>query len=108
MNPSIHSYCILDDDSDMLEDQHKHFVRTSFIHGLTESDVQKCLEHIQQTLNHRQIRYRSITMSSIYQEALNYLLDVEGGYVFDPHDPGGETKYGITDSLMVRQMALSM
>lgn len=43
MHPEITSYCILDDDPDMLEEQHKHFVRTSFIKGLTEADVQKCL-----------------------------------------------------------------
>lgn len=44
MHPEITSYCILDDDSDMLEEQQKHFVRTSFIRGLTEADVQKCLK----------------------------------------------------------------
>lgn len=43
MHPDITSYCILDDDPDMLDEQRKHFVRTSFIKGLTESDVQKCL-----------------------------------------------------------------
>lgn len=40
-----------------------------------------------------------MTDSTTYQEALKFILDVEGGYVFDPHDPGGETKYGVTDSL---------
>ncbi len=29
-------------------------------------------------------------------DTFNYLLALEGGYVNDPHDPGGETKYGIS------------
>ena len=37
--------------------------------------------------------------SIVYQEALKFILDVEGGYVDDPNDDGGETKYGITDKL---------
>ena len=28
--------------------------------------------------------------------AIGYVLGHEGGYVFDPHDPGGETLYGIS------------
>lgn len=28
--------------------------------------------------------------------AVKRLLDLEGGYVFDPRDPGGETKFGIS------------
>lgn len=37
--------------------------------------------------------------SIVYQEALKFILGVEGGYVDDPNDDGGETKYGITDKL---------
>jgi len=29
-------------------------------------------------------------------EAIQYVIDHEGGYVNDPSDPGGETKYGIS------------
>ena len=29
-------------------------------------------------------------------EAIDLILKLEGGYVNDPHDPGGETKYGIS------------
>jgi lysozyme family protein len=32
----------------------------------------------------------------IFNIAVNLTLDHEGGYVWDPHDPGGETKYGIS------------
>ena len=31
-----------------------------------------------------------------FQAAFRELIDEEGGYVFNPADPGGETKYGIT------------
>lgn len=31
-----------------------------------------------------------------FERALNLILDHEGGYVNDPKDPGGETKYGIS------------
>ena len=29
-------------------------------------------------------------------QAINLMLRLEGGYVNDSHDPGGATKYGIT------------
>ena len=32
-----------------------------------------------------------------FDYAVNIILDHEGGYTNDPHDPGGETAYGITD-----------
>lgn len=35
-------------------------------------------------------------MSEHFTRALNLILDHEGGYVNDPKDPGGETKYGIS------------
>lgn len=31
-----------------------------------------------------------------YRSAFTYILEVEGGYINDPKDPGGETKYGIS------------
>lgn len=31
-----------------------------------------------------------------FQTAIEFVLNHEGGYVNDPADPGGETKYGIT------------
>lgn len=31
-----------------------------------------------------------------FPEALKFVLEREGGYVNDPADPGGETKYGIS------------
>jgi len=35
-------------------------------------------------------------MSISFQEAFNETLRNEGGYVNDPADPGGETKWGIS------------
>ncbi|WP_277997612.1 glycosyl hydrolase 108 family protein, partial [Escherichia coli] len=37
--------------------------------------------------------------SPAFEHALNFILrpDIEGGYVNDPTDSGGETKYGISD-----------
>ena len=34
--------------------------------------------------------------SSIFDKAFDLLMKFEGGYVHDPNDPGGETKYGIS------------
>lgn len=31
-----------------------------------------------------------------FDTAVNHILDLEGGYVNHPRDPGGETKYGIS------------
>jgi hypothetical protein len=31
-----------------------------------------------------------------FEAAMNFVLRWEGGYVNDPYDPGGETKYGIS------------
>lgn len=31
-----------------------------------------------------------------FRKALQFVLQWEGGYVFDPDDPGGETKWGIS------------
>jgi lysozyme family protein len=35
-------------------------------------------------------------MAGIFEQALTHTLQFEGGYVDDPADPGGETKYGIS------------
>ena len=32
----------------------------------------------------------------LWQLASDWILQTEGGYVNDPADPGGETKYGIS------------
>ncbi len=34
--------------------------------------------------------------SSYFNEIFDHLLEWEGGYVNDPNDPGGETKFGIS------------
>lgn len=31
-----------------------------------------------------------------FEEAVKHILDLEGGYVFDSNDPGGETHHGIS------------
>lgn len=36
------------------------------------------------------------TVSDTYAKFIDRLLDHEGGYVNDPDDPGGETKFGIS------------
>lgn len=33
---------------------------------------------------------------TLFDRAFEHLIGVEGGYVNDPRDPGGETKYGIS------------
>jgi lysozyme family protein len=33
---------------------------------------------------------------SLKQEHIDHVIDVEGGYVFDPDDSGGETNWGVT------------
>lgn len=35
-------------------------------------------------------------MTSNFDQAFNFTIGSEGGYVNDPNDPGGETKYGIS------------
>ena len=35
-------------------------------------------------------------MDELFLRAVEVVLEHEGGYVNDPHDPGGETKYGIS------------
>jgi lysozyme family protein len=35
-------------------------------------------------------------MKENIDKAVDFVLSIEGGYVHDPSDPGGETKYGIS------------
>lgn len=35
-------------------------------------------------------------MKESFEKAIDFVLSIEGGYVNDPSDPGGETKYGIS------------
>src|SRR5690606_2973445 len=35
-------------------------------------------------------------MNELFLHAVEVVLEHEGGYVHDPHDPGGETKFGIS------------
>jgi len=35
-------------------------------------------------------------MKTNFEKAFEHLISIEGGYVFDPADRGGETKFGIT------------
>lgn len=37
-----------------------------------------------------------MTVNGSFKEALRFVLSKEGGYVNDPNDPGGETKWGIS------------
>lgn len=45
-----------------------------------------------------------------FEKAFEYVIQNEGGYVFDKNDPGGETKFGITKrsypSLNIRDLTL--
>lgn len=40
----VETYVILDDDSDMLRNQSRHFVNTSWVCGLTFADVYRCVK----------------------------------------------------------------
>ena len=35
-------------------------------------------------------------MTADFQKCVQFVLDREGGYSLDPHDPGGETNFGIS------------
>ena len=41
-------------------------------------------------------------MTDLKTELINEVIKTEGGYVFDPSDSGGETKYGITRAVATR------
>lgn len=43
-NGKLTSFCILDDDSDMLSSQHPNFVQTSWDHGIQPEDVQRAIQ----------------------------------------------------------------
>lgn len=38
-----------------------------------------------------------------FNTAFDLVIGQEGGYVFDPHDPGGETKFGISKASYPRE-----
>jgi len=40
-------------------------------------------------------------MSELKNKIINGIIDVEGGYVNDPNDSGGETNYGITKKVAI-------
>jgi lysozyme family protein len=40
---------------------------------------------------------KKMTENEVFEVAFTHLMEMEGGYVNDPDDPGGETKYGISD-----------
>ena len=40
-------------------------------------------------------------MSSLKNETIDHIIDIEGGYVNDPRDSGGETNFGITKKVAV-------
>lgn len=42
------------------------------------------------------IRPLGVSVALTFDQAFARLIDAEGGYVFDPRDPGGETKFGIS------------
>ena len=48
--------------------------------------------------------------SQKFEKAFEYVIQNEGGYVFDKNDPGGETKFGITKksypALNIRDLTL--
>lgn len=50
-------------------------------------------------------------MTADFERALEFVLRWEGGYVNDPEDPGGETKYGISKraypNLDIKNLTLS-
>lgn len=38
-------------------------------------------------------------MSTLKQRTIDHIIDVEGGYVNDPSDSGGETNFGVTEAV---------
>jgi lysozyme family protein len=38
-------------------------------------------------------------MSQLKDETINHIIDIEGGYVNDPSDSGGETNFGVTEKV---------
>ena len=39
-----------------------------------------------------------------FKEVIEMVLHHEGGYVNDPKDPGGETKYGVSETCLFRDL----
>ena len=52
----------------------------------------------------------TVSYGEKFEKAVDYVLANEGGYVFDKNDPGGETKYGISQraypSLNIKALSL--
>lgn len=42
-HPEVTNYVIIDDDSDMLDEQYPHLVQTSWLTGITDCDVEKAI-----------------------------------------------------------------
>lgn len=38
-------------------------------------------------------------MSLLKDDTINHIIEIEGGYVNDPNDSGGETNYGVTEKV---------
>jgi len=47
-------------------------------------------------------------MNEKFEKALKFVLRWEGGYVSDPHDPGGRTNFGITENTLRRARKLGI
>lgn len=50
----------------------------------------------------------STTTSTIFQQALKHVLEMEGGFSDDPYDPGGPTNRGITLSEFARSKGVTI
>lgn len=65
---------------------------------------------LRQTSNVSEGNERKKMYSKKFEKAFQYVIQNEGGYVFDKNDPGGETKFGITKrsypSLNIRDLTL--
>jgi len=47
-------------------------------------------------------------VSEVFDKAVAYVLEQEGGYVSDPIDPGGETNHGISFPVLKRAIFLGL
>ena len=67
------------------------FVIINFIKNLFISEGEKPTKVITQT----QKEIQDMPILDTFEEIIDKVIEHEGGYVNDPDDPGGETKYGI-------------
>ena len=63
----------------------------NFIKNLFISEGEKPTEVITET----QEEIQDMPILDTFEEIIDKVIEHEGGYVNDPDDPGGETKYGI-------------